>query len=214
MKKSRPTTSYIYTISGQAIYPEEVTEAQINLDDIAYGLSNIYRYNGHTRISVLRHSIALSLLFNEPRKALYGLMHDATEAYLMDVPVPKKKYMRKSWLEMSDKFDRIIFKKFNVPQSKEVTEEVQVKDKELVVYEMCIAGWREGHLLKHPTRVLPLKEFQRVHTRYLWNSSEDELIKTFKARYDILAGDVNRTSTSSRDSLLAALSSYDSAQSC
>src|SRR5574343_284907 len=108
MKLSRPATDYIFTYSGQAIYPPEVTPDQIKLEDIAYGLAGINRYNGQTRVSVLRHSLAIAELSeaiarrpgyysSSDGEVLYALMHDAAEAYVMDVPVPQKPFMSDAW---------------------------------------------------------------------------------------------------------------------
>jgi 5'-deoxynucleotidase YfbR-like HD superfamily hydrolase len=54
------------------------------------------RFNGHCRefYSVAEHSVRVSL-FLEPsgsKLALWGLMHDAAEAYLADLGAPLKKY--------------------------------------------------------------------------------------------------------------------------
>jgi len=66
--------------------------AEICLEDIAHGLSNLCRFNGQTSAfySVAQHSVLVSLLCNM-RDALWGLFHDAAEAYLGDVVSPIKR---------------------------------------------------------------------------------------------------------------------------
>lgn len=66
------------------------------IEDIAYSLARTYRFNGHTRrpICVAEHSLRVeSILHGQgatPRIRLLGLLHDATEAYVGDIPAPAK----------------------------------------------------------------------------------------------------------------------------
>lgn len=64
---------------------------EIKIEDIAHSLSNICRWNGHTNefYSVAQHSIFVSEQCN-PDNALWGLLHDATEAYIGDMVRPLK----------------------------------------------------------------------------------------------------------------------------
>ena len=71
--------------------PLEPDPAKILIDDIARALSHICRYNGHVNqfYSVAEHSLRVS--HSVPSKdALWGLLHDAAEAYLGDFVSPLK----------------------------------------------------------------------------------------------------------------------------
>ena len=64
---------------------------QIDILDIAHGLSLICRYGGQCArfLSVAEHSVLVSHLVSAPY-ALDGLMHDAAEAYCGDMILPLK----------------------------------------------------------------------------------------------------------------------------
>jgi len=85
--------------TGKNFYPLQITIDDLCIDDIAHALSNICRFAGHcsTFYSVARHSIFVSKLMFEytppqdaARAAMVGLMHDASEAYMCDIPTPIK----------------------------------------------------------------------------------------------------------------------------
>lgn len=82
---------WIPTITGRVIYPLDPRPEEIHIVDIAWALSMQCRYNGHTRMfySVAEHSHILSKTLPE-EYALVGLLHDASEAYLSDIPRPIK----------------------------------------------------------------------------------------------------------------------------
>lgn len=83
--------SSMLTRSGRIVDLLHVTPEDINLDDIAWALANINRFTGHARrpYSVAEHSINVARLLPEPIK-IYGLLHDAHEAYIGDIGTPMK----------------------------------------------------------------------------------------------------------------------------
>lgn len=83
--------SYILTASGKHFhYPHPDPDA-ITIEDIAQALSRESRFNGHTTdfYSVAQHSITASYLV-APEFSLEALLHDASEAYMKDLPSPLK----------------------------------------------------------------------------------------------------------------------------
>jgi hypothetical protein len=91
------------TFSGRRLHPLDPRPEEVTVEDVAHGLGNTCRYGGQCQFyySVGTHSIYVSseLAEHGPAMALYGLFHDAAEAYITDVPRPLKREL--------DGYDRI-----------------------------------------------------------------------------------------------------------
>ena len=96
---NRTREPYLQTYSGGRFFPLDVKRSDIAIVDIAHALSNQCRYGGHcTRFySVAEHSLLISRELTRrgysATVAMAGLLHDAAEAYLVDLPSPVKKLM-------------------------------------------------------------------------------------------------------------------------
>ena len=86
---------WIQTFTGGAFYPFDPRPEEIHIVDIAHALSNLCRFAGHTSrfYSVAEHSVYVAE-HCEREHALAGLLHDASEAYLVDIPRPIKHAIR------------------------------------------------------------------------------------------------------------------------
>jgi hypothetical protein len=84
----------LMTASGLDFYPLAPDPADVRIEDIAHALSNICRYGGHVRefYSVAQHSVLVSRAM-PPHLRLWGLLHDAAEAYVGDIPRPLKRHL-------------------------------------------------------------------------------------------------------------------------
>lgn len=80
------------TYSGRQFWPLDPRVDEVEIVDIAHALSNLCRFAGHCRefYSVAQHSVLVSLAC-DPVDARAGLLHDAAEAYLADLPRPIKR---------------------------------------------------------------------------------------------------------------------------
>ena len=83
--------AWVNTYTGKKFSFVNPRPEDICIEDIAHHLSNICRFNGAVRefYSVAQHSILVCNHVNEKNKA-WGLLHDAAEAYISDLPSPIK----------------------------------------------------------------------------------------------------------------------------
>lgn len=90
---------WMQTYTGRQFWPMDPRRAEIDIVDIAHSLAMQCRYAGHCIrfYSVAEHSVHVATWLQaqgEPRAVvLKGLLHDASEAYLVDVPRPVKPYL-------------------------------------------------------------------------------------------------------------------------
>lgn len=90
---------WMQTYSGRRFWPMDPRSNEVFIEDIAHGLSMQCRYAGHCIrfYSVAEHSVLIArwLLAQcaSAETALWGLLHDASEAYLIDVPRPVKPFL-------------------------------------------------------------------------------------------------------------------------
>ncbi|MEL7586629.1 MAG: hypothetical protein AAGU19_07930 [Prolixibacteraceae bacterium] len=138
MKENLWMPDCIRTYTGLYMNVFEPKPEMINIEDIAHSLSMQCRFGGHLPIffSVAQHSINCAALVGDERQMLAALLHDASEAYLLDIPRPIKSRMPeykaieyKLMLAIADKFG------FEWPMS----DIVKKIDEEMLVWEWnCI----------------------------------------------------------------------------
>lgn len=109
------TPNCIRTVSGIYINVFEPTPEMICIEDIAHALSYQCRFGGHLPkfYSVAQHSLNCSYLIDEPHLKLEALLHDASEAYLLDIPSLIKKNLT-NYKEIEDRLMMVIFEKFGL----------------------------------------------------------------------------------------------------
>ena len=104
----------IRTYSGKYINVFEPNPDDILIEDIAHSLSNQQRFGGHLprKYSVAEHSIICSKFGHNIENRLDLLMHDASEAYLLDIPSPIKRKLP-CYKKIEHKLMLVIAEKFN-----------------------------------------------------------------------------------------------------
>lgn len=86
---------WMQTYSGRKYWPMDPRPDEVHIEDIAHSLSLQCRFAGHCIqfYSVAEHSVHVARWLDKhygPVTAIHGLLHDATEAYCVDVPRPLK----------------------------------------------------------------------------------------------------------------------------
>ena len=137
---------WIQTVSGRRVDLVNPDPSTINLTDIAHSLSMKCRCNGHSHgfYSVAEHSIWVSRLLTS-KLALAGLLHDANEAYLQDIPSPVK-WLLPDYHIIEDRVQEAIEKKFGLELTSREHKSVKRADDIMLATEardfMCnTEGW-------------------------------------------------------------------------
>lgn len=110
---------WVQTYTGRAVFPLDLRPDDIDIRDVAHALSMQCRYAGHVQrfYSIAEHSVHVARWCRQygPDAALHGLLHDATEAYLVDVPRPVKPFLQgykeaeaAAWEVIVDRFDLVL----------------------------------------------------------------------------------------------------------
>jgi hypothetical protein len=125
--------SWILTASGRHIDLLAPCPDEIAIEDIALGLSRECRFSGQTRefYSVAQHSLLVSRIVSD-EFALEALLHDATEAYLRDIPYPLKRLVPE-YSRIEKGLDRVIRLRFGLPE--ESSPEIHRADRVLLATE-------------------------------------------------------------------------------
>ena len=111
---------YLQTVSGRWVNPFDPDPEQLDVGDIARALANLCRFGGHCRVfySVAQHSVIVSELVEQRggdvEDVFAALMHDATEAYLGDMPHPLKhrRPLGAAFKEAEDHLEQAIRERF------------------------------------------------------------------------------------------------------
>jgi len=127
---------WIQTYTGIKFHPLDPQVQDIDINDIAHSLSNKCRYSGHCKkfYSVAEHSVYVSQ-YVARESALWGLLHDAGEAYLADVPRPIKPYLV-GFSDLEATVMRVICQRFQIEA--EEPEEVSRVDASMLADEMPV----------------------------------------------------------------------------
>ena len=129
------TNACVRTLSQRSISLDAIGVDDILLGDIAHSLSQQCRFNGHTPhfYSVAEHSVLVADRLPASLK-VWGLMHDAAEAYVGDLISPIKREIR-SYRNLEDRLLGVIAERFGLCWP--VPDMVFAADKAQIAAEMC-----------------------------------------------------------------------------
>ena len=123
---------WIQTFRRKSFYPANPIVDDIDIEDIAHALSMQCRFAGHTPrfYSVAEHSVHVSRHCPLELR-LWGLLHDATEAYLVDVPRPLKP-MLKGYVEIENNLMQAVIKRFDLLPAEHMPPAVKAIDNRIL----------------------------------------------------------------------------------
>ena len=148
----------IRTFTGRRFDILEPRALDVNIKDIAHALSLLCRFTGHVNqfYSVAQHSLIVSSKM--PREfRLWGLLHDASEAYVADLSRPLKHAPEMSRYRTAEKnVLREICRRFSLklPEPPEVKE----VDRRMCATEMrdLMGGIYGEGILPYPEQIIPV----------------------------------------------------------
>jgi hypothetical protein len=105
---------WMQTLTGRKVFPLRMTPAMISIEDIAGSLSKMCRYAGHCErfYSVAEHCVHVARHARTELK-LTALLHDASEAYLVDVPRPLKPFLP-GYYEIEESIALVVAQRFGL----------------------------------------------------------------------------------------------------
>ena len=161
MKIEDAPKNCIRTNSGLYINVFDPTPEMLSIEDIAHGLSRQPRFAGHLErhYSVAQHSI-LSAEFASDKNKMAALLHDASEAFMLDMPTPIKA-MLPDYKIYEDNLMRVIATKFGFQYP--FDPEIKVIDKMMVKLEWEKLVITNDRSFKCLTAIQAKKEFLRMY---------------------------------------------------
>lgn len=154
----------ICTASGVQFWPLDPNADDLRIEDIAHSLANQCRFAGHCRefYSVAQHSVMVSEWV--PRRfAMVALLHDASEAYLTDVPRPIKLHEDlNAYRAAEERLQALIYEwaGFDHALLADAAPYVEEADRQLLAWEqrdiMPVCEWWERRELENCRQLVPM----------------------------------------------------------
>ncbi|MDC0092992.1 HD family hydrolase [Alphaproteobacteria bacterium] len=161
--KEKKNRAWQRMLSGRKLDILSPSPLDIEIEDIALGLSRVTRWNGQTigvhAYSVAQHSILVEKIFaNEypnlkNKWKLAALLHDAPEYVIGDLITPFKYALNNSYREVEENLMKAIYIRFGLPPITPKSIELKIKrvDKAVAWYEAISIG---GYTAKEAMQIL------------------------------------------------------------
>jgi hypothetical protein len=139
---ANPVNTSIATFSGHAFDVFNPDSWVFDLDDIGQALSTTCRFGGHVEFySVAEHCLRVESALEDwganPTTRMIGLLHDAIEAYIGDIPRPIKRSFNigeESVLDLEKSMELALFKAYDLLDDTFDARWAVVKEADLWVY--------------------------------------------------------------------------------
>jgi len=181
-------------LSGRRLDLLNPSPLDIEIEDIARGISRVARWNGQTSgeypLSVAQHSVIVAELLKsyneniEIKWQLAALLHDAAEYIISDMITPLKSFLGEEYIQLEDKIQSAINIRFSLPGEipKKIYKLIKNCDRQTAFIEAIqLAGFtlkEAKKTLKIPTlipdyKIIPISA----------NKAEKLFLKKFKELY-------------------------------
>lgn len=140
---------WVYTAAGLCFDYDNPRPEMIEPRALAWQLSGEGRWgnNTHWHLSVAQHSLMVAAAIREPHWRIYGLLHDAAEAFTRDLPTPFKLWLVTHGADVAGLERRIladaILPRFDLPpMTAEIAAAVDIADARALAteYRDVVAG--------------------------------------------------------------------------
>ena len=181
-------------LSGRRLDLLNPSPLDIEIEDIARGISRVARWNGQTSgvypLSVAQHSVIVAELLKsyneniEIKWQLAALLHDAAEYIISDMITPLKSFLGEEYIQLEEKIQSAINIRFSLPGEipKKIYKLIKNCDRQTAFIEAIqLAGFtlkEAKKTLKMPTlipdyKIIPISA----------NKAEKLFLKKFKELY-------------------------------
>ncbi len=155
-------------LSGRRLDLLNPSPLDIEIEDIARGISRVARWNGQTSgeypLSVAQHSVIVAELLKsyneniEIKWQLAALLHDAAEYIISDMITPLKLFLGKEYIHLEEKIQTAINIRFSLPGviPKKVNKLIKICDKQTAFIE---ATQLAGFSFKDAKKTLKMPKF-------------------------------------------------------
>jgi len=152
--KNKPSRAWQRMLSGRRLDLLDPSPLDIEIEDIAHGLSRVARWNGQTSgawpFSVAQHSLLVLTIYDhlqpraEQRWRLAALLHDAAEYVVGDLISPFKAAVGTDYKALEQRLDSAIRLRFGIPAllPDTVAQEIKRADRASAYFEaITVAGF-------------------------------------------------------------------------
>jgi len=188
-------------LSGRRLDILDPSPMDIEIEDIAYGLARVSRWNGQTKgdfpFSVAQHSILVEKLLHqnapklELKWRLAALLHDSPEYVIGDMITPFKYVLGGIYRDIEGRLEEAVHLRFGLPAKfpEHVTKSIKRADRMAAWLEATkLAGFSETEAMKIFVKPSGTPENLRLKPM-----SSGDAAAAFMRRFSILGGDKKAT---------------------
>ena len=181
-------------LSGRRLDLLNPSPLDIEIEDIARGISRVARWNGQTSgeypLSVAQHSVIVAELLKsyneniEIKWQLAALLHDAAEYIISDMITPLKSFLGEEYIQLEEKIQSAINIRFSLPGEipKKIYKLIKNCDRQTAFIEAIQLA---GFTLKDAKKTLKIPKFIPDYKIIPISANKEEklFLKKFKELY-------------------------------